>query len=153
MRHHGYSGLEGFSDGAQLLTGLGISATEAVLAVPALFITPNDSDPYASSVRILDKAARLGLTKAGYKASADSDFAAALALVVGAGWRNTQWYQILERIHVAIKQKNQYLPTQTPGAPDLNAPSGSILDKAKANPLVVVGLGLGALYFLTKKDK
>lgn len=138
------------TDSASLLTQLGLSPIEAVLATVMLSTRPSVSDSAQGGVGSLVKACQMTLQRKGYpvvpSGKIDDATAAALHIVAGQTWQNQTWQSVCKAVLGAL----QYSTVEAFAAD--HTPEGRN-PTSKNLPLIIGAVAIGAFLLFNKKGR
>jgi hypothetical protein len=105
------TGVDGIQD---LLSRFGLSARQALDAVPAMFLAPGATLPDSPESILIVTGVQNGLNSMGaglpVTGYLDSVTSTMLSRAIGAGWSDLPWYDIYTRLYVALSSGTRLNP-------------------------------------------
>lgn len=143
----------------ELVAAIGIGQFNATMVIPYLLMAPATTDPKSPAIMMLVRHLQMQLTAMGWPGETtsylDTATASALDRVVGPGWMNRTWSQVIGNVVSARKNRVNLAPAAPPiiavATPE---PTGAFdfLPDLPGGTMTYVVLG-GLAYYLYKNRK
>lgn len=138
-----------------LLLRLGVGDFNATMVIPVMFFGPAQSDPDMTQIKVLTKAMQqtmkaMGASWLTANGQLDASTSTCLAVIGGAHWTETPWYELVQRLLEARDHGQRFTrpgPAQSielAGVPDVSAIPGGYL---------TLGIGAYLVYRHFKKGR
>ncbi len=144
-------------DNRYLLTELGIGHFNATMILQYMPIAPATTDPKSAPVMLLVQGIQMRLQQLGaaVRQTGYLDQATAMVLdrLIGPGWEQRPWGQVVTAVLAALKARPSSVPPATIGTEPTVSLAGFDLPAVPGGLMTYAAAGAAAYYFFTKRRR